>query len=106
MPSPGTITRWSPPVGTGIRLDSHMDEGATIPPYYDSMVGKLIVHAQDRPAAIAKLSAALDDFVVEGVPTTLPLHRAIVAHPDFVENRIHTRWLEQVLLPTLTESRS
>lgn len=106
MPSPGTITRWSPPEGPGIRLDSHMAAGATIPPYYDSMVGKLIVHAADRPAAIAKLTAALDEFVVEGVPTTLPLHKAIVAHPDFIENRIHTRWLEQVLLPSLTEAQA
>ncbi|WP_313804657.1 acetyl-CoA carboxylase biotin carboxylase subunit [Sphingobium sp.] len=99
LPSPGRITRWQPPEGEGIRLDSHMAEGAMIPPFYDSMVGKLIVHGKDRADAIAKLSAALDGFVVEGVPTTIELHRAIVAHPDFVENRIHTRWLEQVLLP-------
>jgi acetyl-CoA carboxylase biotin carboxylase subunit len=99
-PSPGAVTRWRPPAGEGVRLDSHMSEGAAIPPYYDSMVGKLIVHGRDRPDAIEKLSGALAAFEVQGVPTTLGLHRAIVAHPDFVANRIHTRWLEQVFLPT------
>jgi acetyl-CoA carboxylase biotin carboxylase subunit len=99
MPSPGRITRWEPPTGEGIRLDSHMSAGAMIPPYYDSMVGKLIAHGRDRNDAIAKLVAAIDEFAIEGVPTTLPLQRAIITHPDFVENRIHTRWLEQVVLP-------
>jgi acetyl-CoA carboxylase biotin carboxylase subunit len=99
MPSPGRITRWEPPTGEGIRLDSHMSAGAMIPPYYDSMVGKLIAHGRDRSDAIAKLVAAIDEFAIEGVPTTLPLQRAIITHPDFVENRIHTRWLEQVVLP-------
>ena len=101
LPAPGRITRWQPPAGEGIRLDSHMSEGAVVPPYYDSMIGKLIVHADTRAAAIARLAAALDDFKIEGVPTTLPLHRAIVAHPDFAANRIHTRWLEQILLPEI-----
>jgi acetyl-CoA carboxylase biotin carboxylase subunit len=101
LPSPGRITRWQAPSGAGIRLDSHMSEGAMIPPFYDSMVGKLIAHGKDRAEAIARLSAAREDFVVEGVPTTIELHRQIVAHPDFVENRIHTRWLEQTLLPNI-----
>ena len=101
LPAPGRITRWQPPAGEGIRLDSHMSEGTMIPPYYDSMIGKLVVHADTRAAAIARLAAALDDFKIEGVPTTLPLHRAIVAHPDFAANRIHTRWLEQILLPEI-----
>ena len=98
-PSPGVVTRWRPPEGEGVRLDSHMGAGASIPPYYDSMIGKLIVHGRDRPEAIARLSQALEAFEVEGVPTTIGLHRAIVAHPDFVSNRIHTRWLEQSFLP-------
>ena len=100
-PSPGRITRWSPPEGEGIRLDTHMSEGASIPPYYDSMIGKLIVTGDTRAQAIERLSAALADFRVEGVPTTIGLHRAIVAHPDFIANQIHTRWLEQTLLPGL-----
>ena len=99
MPSPGRVTRWQPPTGEGIRLDSHMSEGAMIPPFYDSMVGKLIAHGKDRSEAIERLVTAIDAFVIEGVPTTLPLQRAILMHPDFVENRIHTRWLEQVVLP-------
>jgi acetyl-CoA carboxylase biotin carboxylase subunit len=99
LPSPGCIERWQPPEGEGIRLDSHIMQGATIPPFYDSMVGKLIVHGKDRTAAIEGLADAIDRFVVEGVPTTLGLHRAIISHPDFVANRIHTRWLEQVFLP-------
>jgi acetyl-CoA carboxylase, biotin carboxylase subunit len=101
VPTPGTITRWSAPDGDGIRLDTHMAEGSAIPPYYDSMVGKLIVTGADRADAIGRLTAALDAFEVEGVATTIGLHRAIVAHPDFRANTIHTRWLEQVLLPAL-----
>ena len=99
LPSPGRITRWEPPEGPGIRLDSHMSAGAMIPPFYDSMVGKLIVHASTRSDAVAMLADAIDRFVVEGVPTTLPLHRAIISHPDFIANRIDTRWLERVFLP-------
>jgi acetyl-CoA carboxylase biotin carboxylase subunit len=98
-PSPGRITHWSPPEGEGIRLDSHMSQGALIPPFYDSMIGKLIVTADTRAQAIDRLSAALADFRVEGVPTTIGLHREIIAHPDFIANQIHTRWLEQTLLP-------
>jgi acetyl-CoA carboxylase biotin carboxylase subunit len=98
IPVPGRITGWQPPEGQGVRLDSHMSEGAVIPPFYDSMIGKLIVHGTDRADAVAKLTDALDAFKIEGVPTTIDLHRRIVRHPDFIENRIHTRWLEQVLL--------
>ena len=99
LPSPGRITRWEPPEGAGIRLDSHMSAGAMIPPFYDSMVCKLIVHAPTRDEAVATLADAIDHFVVEGVPTTLPLHRAIISHPDFIANQIDTRWLERVFLP-------
>jgi acetyl-CoA carboxylase biotin carboxylase subunit len=98
IPVPGRITGWKPPEGEGVRLDSHMSEGAIIPPFYDSMIGKLIVHGADRADAVAKLTDALDAFTVEGVPTTIDLHRRIVRHPDFIANTIHTRWLEQVLL--------
>jgi acetyl-CoA carboxylase, biotin carboxylase subunit len=101
MPSPGTIKHWKAPEGAGVRLDTHMSEGARIPPYYDSMVAKLIVTGRDRADSIARLEAALDDFAVEGVPTTIGLHKAIIGHPDYRNNDIHTRWLEQVLLPSL-----
>lgn len=93
-PSPGTVTAWRPPAGEGIRVDSHMAPGAAIPPFYDSMVAKLIVHADDRAGAIERLAGALDDFEIGGVQTTIDLHRQIVRHPDFIANRIHTRWLE------------
>lgn len=93
-PSPGIVTTWRPPAGEGIRVDSHMTVGASIPPFYDSMVAKLIVHADDRASAIDRLADALDDFEIGGVQTTIGLHRRIVRHPDFVANQIHTRWLE------------
>lgn len=98
MPVPGTVTRWKVPEGSGVRLDSHIYEGAVIPPFYDSMVGKLIVHGADRAEAVSRLQDAIAGFEVEGVPTTLPLHAKIVGHPDFIANRIHTRWLEQTVL--------
>jgi acetyl-CoA carboxylase biotin carboxylase subunit len=94
LPSPGKVSRWVLPEGDGIRVDTHIEQGSVIPPHYDSMVGKLIVHAADRDAAIAKLSAALDQFEVGGISTTIGLHRRIVRHPDFRTNQIHTRWLE------------
>ncbi|MFM2372397.1 MAG: hypothetical protein RIS85_2119, partial [Pseudomonadota bacterium] len=95
VPVPGTITRWHAPQGEGIRLDSHISEGASIPPFYDSMIGKLIIHAPTREQAIDRLTDALDQFEVEGVPTTIPLHREIVREEAFRNNDIHTRWLEQ-----------
>jgi acetyl-CoA carboxylase biotin carboxylase subunit len=98
MPVPGTVTRWTVPQGEGVRLDSHIIEGATIPPFYDSMVGKLIVHGASREDAVARLAEAIAQFDVEGVPTTLPLHARIVSEPDFIANRIHTRWLEKTVL--------
>ena len=99
MPSPGRITRWSPPTGAGIRVDSAMESGTLVPPYYDSMIAKLIVHADTREAAVALLCRALDDFTIEGIPTNIPLLKFIAAHEDFRENRVNTRWLETVLLP-------
>ena len=98
-PSPGRIRVWRPPHGEGIRLDTAMEEGADVPPFYDSMIAKLIVHAHDRSAAVERLRAALESFVVEGISTNIPFLRAIAAHPDFIGNRVDTRWLESVFLP-------
>ena len=106
MPSPGRIRRWRPPEGAGIRVDSHCHDGYLVPPYYDSMIAKLIVTAADRPAAVARLAAALAAFEIEGLTTNLPLLRFIVAQPDFVANRIHTRWLEQTVLPEFAAVKS
>jgi acetyl-CoA carboxylase biotin carboxylase subunit len=104
-PSPGRITSWRPPHGEGIRLDTAMEEGALIPPYYDSMIAKLIVHAADRPAAVKRLSEALGQFEIEGVATNLGFLRAIAAHRDFIAGSFDTRWLETVLLPSYSQQR-
>ncbi|MBV8613758.1 MAG: ATP-grasp domain-containing protein, partial [Acetobacteraceae bacterium] len=98
-PSPGRVARWCPPAGEGVRVDTAVAEGAMVPPFYDSMIAKLIVHGADRPQAVARLRAALDGFVVEGIATNLPLLRFIAAHPDYIHNRVDTRWLERTLLP-------
>ena len=98
-PSPGRITTWAPPAGPGVRLDTAMCEGTLVPPYYDSMIGKLIVHGADRAQALERLRQALHDFVIEGIATNLQLLRAIAEHPDIASNQIDTRWSERVLLP-------
>jgi len=99
FPVPGLVSVWRPPQGDGIRLDSHLFDGAEVPPNYDSMVGKLIVYAQTRDQAIEKLAKAIGHFRVEGIVTTLPLHSEIINHGDFANNNIHTRWLEKTFLP-------
>lgn len=104
-PSPGRILRWRPPQGSGVRLDSAMFEGALVPPFYDSMIAKLIVHGDSRAAAVARMRQALDGFEIEGIATNLPLLRTIVAHPDYLSNQIETRWLERVLLPSLEKPK-
>jgi len=99
LPSPGRITEWRPPAGEGIRLDTHARPGYLVPPFYDSMIGKLIVRGKDRAEAIARLTQAIGDFRLEGPKSTLTLAAFIVAHPDFRDNRITTRWLEDIGLP-------
>ncbi|MGD9601133.1 MAG: acetyl/propionyl/methylcrotonyl-CoA carboxylase subunit alpha [Gammaproteobacteria bacterium] len=99
QPSPGRITRWAPPQGAGIRLDSHCYDGYLVPPFYDSMIGKLIITAANRAECVTRLQGALARFAVEGLTTNLPLLKFIAAHPDFIDNRLNTRWLEQTLLP-------
>ena len=84
IPSPGEIKSWRPPSGDGIRLDTHCFEGYVVPPYYDSLMGKLIVHGSDRTAAIARLRTALSAFRVEGVKTTIPFHIAVLGDAYFV----------------------
>jgi acetyl-CoA carboxylase biotin carboxylase subunit len=98
MPSPGRIDIWRPPSGPGIRIDSHCQPGYVVPPFYDSMLAKLIAHGKDRNEAIARLSAALASFEVRGPSTTIALHRSVVAHPDFRANRVTTRWVEETFM--------
>jgi acetyl-CoA carboxylase, biotin carboxylase subunit len=99
VPSPGVIDTWLPPVG--VRVDSHVYPGYVVPPYYDSLLAKLVVDGPDRASAIENLGRALSTFVVGGVDTTIDLHRRIAAHSDFRANEINTQWLEQVVLPSL-----
>ena len=98
LPSPGRITEWALPAGAGIRVDTHVQPGTEISPYYDSMIAKLIVHAADRPAAIALLDRALARTRIGGVATTVPLVRRILADPTFADAPVTTRWLEQEFL--------
>jgi acetyl-CoA carboxylase biotin carboxylase subunit len=86
------------PTGAGIRVDTHVQPGTAISPYYDSMIAKLIVHAPDRPAAIELLDRALAKARIEGVATTVPLVRRILAEPAFIAAPVTTRWLEQEFL--------
>jgi acetyl-CoA carboxylase biotin carboxylase subunit len=99
-PSPGLITRWQPPGGPGVRLDSHVCTGYRVPPNYDSLVAKLLVYQPSRSEALATMRRALAEFVVEGVRTTIPLHREIVNHPSFVAGQVETTFIERQLLRT------
>jgi acetyl-CoA carboxylase biotin carboxylase subunit len=94
LPSPGTITGYHAPGGPGIRIDSAVHEQAMVQPYYDSLVAKLIATAHDRPTAIKKMLWAVDQFVVEGIRTTLPLQRKLLAGAAFGESKFHTRYVD------------
>ncbi|MEE9455013.1 MAG: acetyl-CoA carboxylase biotin carboxylase subunit [Paracoccaceae bacterium] len=96
-PSPGRISQFHAPGGLGVRMDSHLYDGYSIPPYYDSLIAKLIVHAPDRPAALARLSRALDELVVDGIETTAPLHHALLAEADIHSGNYDIHWLEKWL---------
>ena len=96
-PSPGKITKLRIPGGRGVRFDSHVHEGYVISPYYDSMIGKLIVHRPTRAEAIACMLRALDEFVIEGVSTSIPLLRQILRDPTFQAGQVDTRWLERTI---------
>jgi acetyl-CoA carboxylase biotin carboxylase subunit len=96
-PSPGKILHYHPPGGLGVRVDSAAYQGYTIPPYYDSMVGKLIVHGKTRQECLMRLKRALDEFVVDGVETTLPLFRTLVRNQDIIDGNYSIHWLEQFL---------
>src|SRR5919109_1922845 len=87
VPSAGRVTAWVPPGGLGIRVDSHMMAPYAVPPFYDSLLGKIIVHGRDRDEAVARMRRALAETVVEGVKTTIPFHLRLLAHPAFLEGR-------------------
>lgn len=93
-PSPGRITAFHLPGGPGVRVDTHAYAGYEVPPHYDSMIAKLIVHARTRELAIRRMLRALDEFVLEGVATTIPFHRKLLMHPEFVQGNIDTHFVE------------
>jgi len=96
-PSPGKIVHYHPPGGLGVRVDSAVYHGYAIPPFYDSLVGKLIVHGKTRSECLMRLKRALDEFVVDGVETTLPLFRALAQEKDIIDGDYHIHWLEEFL---------
>ena len=97
VPSAGRITAFQAPGGTGVRVDSAAHADAVIPPYYDSLVAKLIVRGRDRQEAIGRMRRALDMFVIEGIKTSIPLHRRILADPEFAAGRLDTHFIERLL---------
>lgn len=96
-PSPGHITSYCAPGGPGVRVDSSAYAGYTVPPYYDSVIAKLVVHGVDREEAISKMNRALDEFVIEGIKTTIPFHKRVLMCPEFLSGRYSTNLVEQLL---------
>jgi acetyl-CoA carboxylase biotin carboxylase subunit len=99
-PSPGVIGYYHPPGGLGVRVDSGVYQGYRIPPYYDSLIGKLIVHGKTRNECLMRLRRALGEFVVDGIDTTIPLFRTLVSHPEIVDGQYDIHWLESFLAET------
>ena len=89
------MTQILPPGGLGIRFDSHVHAGYTVPPYYDSMIGKLIVHQPTRELAIKSMLNALAELRIEGIQTTIDFQRKVLEHPDFVNGKVDTKWVER-----------
>ena len=97
-PAPGRITGWLPPGGPGVRVDSHVYTGYDIPPFYDSLIGKLIVWGRDREMALTRMKRALNECAVTGIPTTVDFHLALLDRPEFINGDVHTKFVEQDML--------
>ncbi len=95
MPSPGTITFYHPPGGFGVRIESHLYDGYTIPPYYDSLIAKLIVHGRTREECLRILKRALQEYVIDGVDTLIPLHLRLIENADVQKGEYDIKWLEE-----------
>jgi acetyl-CoA carboxylase, biotin carboxylase subunit len=95
-PQAGTVERYLPPGGPGVRMDSHLYSGYEVPPYYDSLLGKLVVWGPDRATAIARSRVALDELIVDGLVTNVPLHRALLDHETFIDGQFTTNLLDRV----------
>jgi acetyl-CoA carboxylase biotin carboxylase subunit len=98
MPAPGRLSAFAAPFGHDVRVDTHCFPGYVVPPFYDSLLAKLIVRGADRPQCIERMRSALDAFRIEGVPTTIPFHRRVLDHADFRDGRVTTSWVERTLL--------
>ena len=96
-PSPGVIKSFHAPGGLGVRMDSAAYAGYRIPPYYDSMIGKLIVHGRDREECVMRLRRALDEFVIDGIESTIELHKTLMHSPQFIQGEYDIHWLEAFL---------
>jgi acetyl-CoA carboxylase biotin carboxylase subunit len=96
-PSPGTIDLWYAPGGKGVRVDTHVYSGYTVPPYYDSMIAKLIVTASSRSVAIVRMKRALSEFTIRGIKTTIPFQQEIIDHPDFINGKYDIAWVSNFL---------
>jgi acetyl-CoA carboxylase biotin carboxylase subunit len=96
IPSPGKLTLFLPPGGPGVRVDTAAYTGWTVPSHYDSMIAKLVVHAKNREDAIAKMKMALDMFIIEGIRTTIPFHKKVLNHPDFIKGNFGTDFIERM----------
>ncbi len=103
QPSPGVVTTFHPPGGPGIRVDTHIYAGYTVPPFYDSLIAKVIAHGQDRPEALVRMRQALEGFIIEGVTTTIPFLVRVVGHPAFQKGEVDTKFVERELVQ-LTEA--
>ena len=97
IPSPGKIVNYLAPGGLGVRVDSHVYPGYTVPPYYDSMIAKLIVHGRTRTECLSRLERALKEYVIDGIKTTLPLHQKLIKNPDIIEGHYDIHWIEKML---------
>jgi acetyl-CoA carboxylase biotin carboxylase subunit len=96
-PSPGKIDMWYAPGGKGVRVDTHVYSGYTVPPHYDSMIAKLIVTGANREIAIARMKRALGEFMIRGIKTTIPFQQEIIAHPDFAAGNYDIGWVARYL---------
>ena len=97
LPQAGTIGQWHTPGGLDVRVDSEMYAGYTVPPYYDSLIAKLIVHGRTRNGVLMRLRRSLEEFVIEGIPTTIPVHQRIISNPEFIDGQYNIHWLENFL---------